>query len=117
MALFNCFVDEYHQVRFNNLYIAAKFALRSFQHKNKMMIEGVTRTGGRGIPQEILQTEVMTKDLINANKGTVKVVVLEDCTPLSACPLVAASVYDTKPIHLLSMCCDELKWVKKACST
>ena len=73
--------------------------------------------GGRGIPQEIFQTEVTTKDLINANKGTVKVAVLEDCTPLSACPLIAASVYDTKPVHFLSMCYEEIKWVHKTRST
>ena len=27
MTLFDCFIDEYHQVRFDNLYMAAKFAL------------------------------------------------------------------------------------------
>ena len=27
MALFNCFMDEYHKFRFYNLYISAKFSL------------------------------------------------------------------------------------------
>ena len=29
------------------------------------------------------------------------------------CPLVAVSVYDTKPVHFLTMCTDEIKWVTK----
>ena len=91
----------------------AKFALRAFQHEKKVMVEGVTRTGGRGVPQEVMQVEVKTKDLINATKGTVKAAVLEDCPALAGCPLVAASVYDTKPVHFLSMCCDEIKWTEK----
>ena len=117
MALFDCFLDKYHQVRFDNLYMAAKFALTSFQHEKKVMVEGVTRTGGRGVPQEIMQLEVKTKEQINAAKGTVKAAVLEDCPALANCPLVATSVYDTKPVHFLSTCCEEIKWVEKTRST
>ncbi len=30
------------------------------------------------------------------------------------CPnLVASSVYDTKPVHFLSMICDSIKWIVK----
>ena len=97
--------------------MAAKFALRSYQHEKKVMVEGVTRTGGRGVPQEIMQAEVKTKDLIIATKGTVKAAVLEDCPPLVGCPLVAASVYDTKPVHFLPMCCNKIKWIEKTRST
>jgi hypothetical protein len=117
MALFDCFNDEYHQVRFDNLYMAAKFALRSFQHDKKVLIEGVTRVGGRGIPHEILQNEVTTKAAINATKGTVKAAVLQDCPPLVGCPLVCASVYDTKPVHFLSTCCTKVEWITKTRKT
>ena len=57
------------------------------------------------------------KDRINVVKGTVKAAVLENCTPLETCPLVAASVYDTKPVHFLSMCCEEIKWTEKTRET
>jgi hypothetical protein len=41
----------------------------------------------------------------------VKVAVLQGD---KGCPgLVANSVYDTKPIHFLSMICEEIKWLKK----
>jgi len=117
MALFDCFEEEFHQVRFDNLYMAAKFALRSFQHKKKVLVEGVARVGGRGVPHEIIQNEVTTKAAINATKGTVKAAVLDDCPPLVNCPLVCASVYDTKPVHFLSTCCTKVDWVTKTRKT
>ena len=61
MALFDCFVDEYHQFRFNNLYISAKFSLGLCNHPKKLMIEGVSRTSSRGVPMQILQQEVTTQ--------------------------------------------------------
>ena len=36
-------MDQYHQVRFDNLYMSAKFALASFQHPQKVLVEGVNR--------------------------------------------------------------------------
>ena len=48
----------------------------------------------------VAAAEVTGKDRINAAKGTVKATVLEDCMPLETCPLVVASVYDTKPVHV-----------------
>ena len=79
LALYDCLNDDFHQVRFDNLYMAAKFALRSFQHKKHIMVEGVTRVGARGLPQEIMQVEVTTKAAIAAAKGAVKAAVLEGC--------------------------------------
>ena len=76
--------------------------------------------GGRGrgdVSQKIIQNEVKTKDLINVNKGTVKVAVLEDYPSLISCPTVAGFVYNTKPVHLLTMCCNKIKLVEKTCST
>ena len=44
-------------------------------------------------------------------RGTVKAAVLEGDPE---CPnLVASSVYDTKPVHFLSMICDSIKWIVK----
>ena len=117
MALYDSLQDDFHRVRFDNLYMAAKFALASFQHQRRVMVEGVTRTHARGLCNEVVQMEVKGKERINAVKGTVKAAVLEDCAPLASCPLVAASVYDTKPVHFLSMCCEEIKWIEKTRQT
>ena len=46
-------------------------------------------------------------------KGTVKVAVLENCGPLNASPLVAASVYDNKGVHFLSTCVEKVEWEEK----
>ena len=54
MALFDCLMEEHHQVRFDNLYMSAKFALASFQHPKKVLVEGVTGTNQHGLPKEII---------------------------------------------------------------
>ena len=69
MALFDCFMDEYHQVRFDNLYMSAKFSLGSFNRPKKVMIEGVSSTSSRGVPTQIFQREVTTKESINDVKS------------------------------------------------
>ena len=76
MALFDCFVDEYHQVRFDNLYMSAKFSLGSFNRPKKVTIEVFSSTSSHGVPMQILQQEVTTKERINAVKGTIKACVL-----------------------------------------
>ena len=76
MDLLDFFVDEYHQVWFEKLYISAKFYLGPFNHPKKLMIERVNRTSRRGVPTQILQQEVTTKERINDLKGTVKACLL-----------------------------------------
>lgn len=112
MSLFDCFIDEHHQVRFDNLYMSAKFALAAFQHPNKVMVEGVTRSSQRGLPPQVVQADVQ-KNRIAGVKGTVKAAVLEDCPPLASCQLVAASVYDQKGVHFLSTCVQRIHWIEK----
>ena len=85
MVLFDCLMEEYHQVHFDNLYMYAKFALASFQHPKKVLVEGVTRTNQRRLPKEIIQHEIKSsskKELAKV-KGTVKAAVLEGCAPLT----------------------------------
>ena len=117
MALFDCLNDKFHRARFDNLYMSARFGLNSFNHKKHVLVESVCRSGARGLPSEVVQAEVTGKERINAVKGTVKTAVLENCSPLESCPLVAASVYDTKPVHFLSMCCEAIKWIEKTRQT
>ena len=71
-------------------------------HNNsKVLVNGVTRKGMRGLPKCVLQDEVVLRSAQINVRGTVKAAVLEgddDCPNLIAC-----SVYDTKPVH-----CDDL---------
>ena len=107
MALFDSLVHEFHKIGLDNLYMSAKFAKAAFNHTKKVLIAGVARKRMWGIPACVLQDEVKSpKDLL-AVRGTVKAAVLmgdPDCLNL-----VATSVYDTKPVHFLSMSCGSIK--------
>ena len=94
-----------------NLYNSAVFCKKAFNHKFKVLCHGVTRKGMRGIPSSVKQEEVKnSKEQIRV-RGTVKAAILEG--DLSCPNLVAASVYITKPVHIISMTCKELKWNKQ----
>ena len=109
MALFDAVKDSYHHCTMDNLYNSAAFCRAAFNHTRKILCQGVTRKGMRGIPPCVLQVEQKSrKDQIKV-RGTVKAALLEGD---AACPnLVACSIYDTKPVHYLSMVCNTLKWV------
>ena len=108
MALFDSLRDCCHHRVMDNLYNSAVFCKKAFYHKFKVLCHGVTRKGMCGIPSSVKQEEVKNcKEQIKV-KGTVKAAVLEGDP---SCPnLVAASVYDTKPVHMLSMTRKEIKW-------
>ena len=103
MALYGCLQKYPHRIWFDNLYMVAKFALASFYHQRKVMIEGVIRTNGRGLCTQVMQMQVKGKERINTVKGMVKAAVLKDCEHLPSFPLVTISVYDTKPVIFLFM--------------
>jgi hypothetical protein len=111
MSLFDCLKDKFHRCQMDNLYMSAKFARAAYLHRQKVLIAGVTRKGMRGLPKAVIQEEVKSRRDQLQVRGTVKAAVLEgdpDCASL-----VATSVYDTKPVHFLSMVCESICWVSK----
>jgi hypothetical protein len=103
--------DKGHRIHMDNLYLSAKFAKACFNHPMQVLIAGVTRKSGRGLPACVLQEEQKNKRLQLAARGTVKAAVLKgdkDCVDLVAC-----SFYDTKPVHIISMVCEDIKWIEK----
>lgn len=109
--LFDQLRDNFHRVWMDNLYLSAKFARASFTHERKVLIAGVTRKSGRGVPLSVLQEELVRKKEQEAVRGTVKVSVLKNDP---GCPdLIAASVYDTKPVHFISMIAECIQWIVK----
>jgi Transposase IS4 len=103
--------EKYHRCWMDNLYLSAKFAKMCYNHRNAVLLSGVTRKQGRGLPTHVLQEEAKNKTAQMAVRGTVKAAVMvgdKDCPNL-----VAASVYDTKPVHFLSMVCESIKWIEK----
>ena len=109
MWLFDSLNDNAHQVAMDNLYNSAAFCRACrYNHERKVLVHGVARKGGRGVPACVLQTEVLNRHAQIAVRGTVKAAVLEGDP---GCPnLIATSVYDTKPVHYLSMISEEISW-------
>ena len=103
--------DEHRHCAMNNLYNSTYFCRSRYNHKKKVLCQGVTRKGWRGIPDSIKRVEVeRRKDQLKVH-GNVKAAVLEGgpgCTNL-----VTYSIYDTKPVHYLSIVTLELKWIVK----
>ena len=111
MYLFDSLEEKHHQCAMDNLYNSASFCRAAVNHEHKVLCHGVTRKGGRGIPPSVLQEEATTKEALLRKRGTVKAAVLEgddDCKNL-----IASSVYNTKPMHYLSMVCEKLEWIRK----
>ena len=97
----NVFMDNLFNSRklFTALYIA------------KALGHGVARTDGRGLPPSVIQKVEKNAKAALALSGTTKAAVLNNCED---CPnLLAVSVYDTKPVHILSMVSGSVKWIQK----
>lgn len=109
--LFDQLRDNYHRVFMDNLYLSAKFCRSAYSHNRKVLIAGVTRKSGRGLPSSVVQEEKINKSDQLKVKGTVKAAVLKG-DPM--CPdLLAVSVYDTKPVHFLTMVAERIEWITK----
>jgi hypothetical protein len=111
MWLFDQLKDKGHRCRVDNLYMSCKFAKFCYNHDNQILLEGVARKG-RGVPQLVYQEEIQKKSIEATVRGTVKAAVLEGDAD---CPnLVAVSVYDTKPVHFISMVSECIEWITKS---
>jgi hypothetical protein len=95
----------------DNLFGSVKFFREAYKGKNKVLCHGVMRKSGRGLPNCVIQEEVKNKKEQEKIRGTPKAAVLTD--DLECPQMVAFSVYDTKPVHFLSMACTGLKWIEK----
>jgi hypothetical protein len=108
--LFDCVKDNWHTCGLDNLYNSAKFCRFAYV-ENRVLINGVTRTGMRGLPQSIIQAPQTSRKAAMSVRGTVKAAVLLGDMQCPA--LLATSVYDTKPVHFLSTVCEKIKWMVK----
>ena len=94
----NCFMDNLFNSR--KLYTAAYIV--------GQLCQGVTRTNGRGICDEVVMTAEVDPKKAEARRGESKCAVYMDDPD---CPnLVCVSVYDTKPVHILSTIATHVDW-------
>ena len=57
MELFDAMKDSYHHCTMDNLYNSTAFCRAAYNHAGKILCQGVTRKGMRGIPPSVLQGE------------------------------------------------------------
>ena len=108
MYLFDEVEDEYHECGVDNLYMSAKFCKDAYNHEKKIKLHGVTRKGGRGLPLTVIQQEVTNVKEQEKVRGTV---IAAELAGDPNCPsLIAVSVYDTKPVHFLTMAAENIYW-------
>ena len=91
-----------------NLYNGTIFCKQTVNHKNKLLVHGVIQKGMQEILKSVMQDEVISRQGQLLVKGTVKATMLErtsDCINL-----VASTLWDSKPVHYLSMVCKDIKW-------
>lgn len=96
----------YTHVYMDNLYPSVKWA-SILRRKYKVLICGVIRKGGRGVPVEVMQTEIVSKKKKEKVRGTVLVATRSD-------GVVVASVYDEKPVYMLSTAHTHVQMREKA---
>ena len=61
LKLFDGVEDKHHTCDVDNLYILAKFCKDAYQHPKSILLYGVSRTHGRGLPTFVVQEEVKNK--------------------------------------------------------
>ena len=91
--------------------MSAKFFRDAYNHTKITILHGVTRKSGRGLPASIMQEELHNRKEQEKVQGTV---LSADLVGNSNCPsLTFVYVYDTKPVHFLSMEVDNIKLTEK----
>lgn len=101
--------NRWTRLYMDNLFNSEK--LFSALYKAECLAHGVVRTNGRGFPNSIIQREAPTLKLAEATRGTTKAARLSGS---AKCPnLLAVSLYDTKPVHILSTASKEVRWIVK----
>ena len=72
LGLFDQLQDKFHRVGCDNLYVSANLCNQAYIHPQKVMIHGVCRYFGRGLPSMAIQEEKKTPEGKEQVRGTVK---------------------------------------------
>ena len=137
-SLFITLCNKFHEFHLDNHYMSTKCVHLSYTQHNCVKVQGVCPTRCLVIPSEVLQTKLYNKKasdrvcnvelyhllctyLSSLNKflslyfflcGVKLKAVVLDVIPDLYGPFYVL-VYDTNPVHFLSMCCKSIKWVQK----
>ena len=95
----------------DNLYNSAKLSRVAKATRQRVMTHGVVRVSGRGVPAAVIQKEVSRKEDQEKVRHTVKAAVVKGDSVNS--DLLCISIYDTKPVYIMTNACFEIKWIRK----
>ena len=101
MALFYTVEEKHHQCTIDNIYNSATFFKAAYNQEKKFLTNGVTRKVMRGIPSWIKQEELNSKKSHIETRGTENSAVLKGDQKINK--LIENSVYETMPVHYISM--------------
>ena len=93
----------------DNLFNSQK--LFSALYRVNALAHVVMRTSCRGFPPSVKQDEEKNANKADALKGTTKAAILKNSADTP--DMIAVSVYDNKPVHLMSTVCEKVEWVEK----
>ena len=111
LGLISQLKHKYYTLGMDNLYNSTKLCRAAYSMPQKVMVHGVTRPSGRGIPPCVKQNEVTKKKDLASVRHTVKVAVLKGDEVCS--DLLSISIYDTKPVYFLTNCAEKIEWIEK----
>ena len=77
LAMFKKPDNKYHRCRMDNLYMSTRFCKACCKHPQKVLIHGVTRKSGRGLPDHIIQDKVTAAKDVAKVRNTTKAAVLK----------------------------------------
>jgi hypothetical protein len=107
--LANQLPNKWTRIFMDNLFNSQK--LFSALYRSQALAHGVIRTSGRGFPPSIKQEEEKNANRADALRGTTKAAELKNSSETPS--MLAVSVYDTKPVHLMSTVSENVQWVVK----
>ena len=93
------------------LYTSATLCRKAYTHEKRVMVHGVPGKGMQGIPDVMKQEKVKNRKKQVQLRGTVKAAILQGDKEFP--DILASSIYDTKPVHFLSMVCTKINWLDK----
>ena len=111
LSLISQLPDKNYTLGMDNLFNSAKLARAAKAMPQRVMTHRVVRVSGRGVPKCVIQEEVSRKQDQERVRHTVHAAVVKGDSVCS--DLVCLSVYDTKPVYILTNACSEITLTKK----
>ena len=111
LSSFDALREAHHRCQCDKLHNSVNFTKRCYLHPKKVLVAGVCHKNGRGVPASAFQEEIANRSEQMKVRGTVKFAILKGDP---SCPnMLVGSVHDSKPVHMVTMITDAVRWTIK----